>query len=86
MRYSTIFLVTLLCLSTVAPTWADDTLVIRNATVIDVAGGGNAANDIEDAVIVIRHGRIDAVGPAADVALPDDVRVFDGGADMSSRV
>ena len=54
-----------------ATTAAQD-LVVRGGTVHTMAG-----EPITDGVVVVRDGLITAVGPAADVALPDGVRVVE---------
>ena len=56
---------------------APEAVVLRGATVIDVAGFGQSTRDLPDAAIVIRDGRIEAVGPSAQVAVPAGARVVD---------
>lgn len=52
-------------------------LVLAGGTVIDVTEWGHSANDIPDAVIFIRDGRIIAVGPRAALPIPKGSRVID---------
>jgi len=54
-----------------------DVLVVRGGTLVDVSNRGNGSADLADAVVVIRDGRIDAVGPAASTPVPDAARVID---------
>jgi len=60
-------------LLTQTPPIADGAFALTGATVID--GTGRAA--IDDATIVVRDGRIAAVGPRAGVAVPSGVRAID---------
>ena len=53
------------------------TLVLVGGTVIDVSSWGHSAEDIHDAVIYIRDGRIAAVGPRAALPIPKGARVID---------
>ena len=77
MRPSNILLIAVLYLAFATPVWSANDLVIRNVTVIDVADRGRATNDIEDAVIVILDGKISAVGPAAEIEVPEGIEVLD---------
>lgn len=45
---------------------AVDTIAVTHAVVID----GNGGTPIEDGGIVIRNGKVEAVGPAAAVSIP----------------
>jgi imidazolonepropionase-like amidohydrolase len=63
-------IVAAVALSVAAPALAQD-VAIRNATVLTVANG-----TIENATVLVRNGRITAVG--RDVAVPQGVRVIDG--------
>jgi imidazolonepropionase-like amidohydrolase len=63
-------MVAAVALSVAAPALAQD-VAIRNATVLTVANG-----TIENATVLVRNGRITAVG--RDVAVPQGVRVIDG--------
>ena len=52
-------------------------LVLAGGTIIDVTDWGHSANDIQDAVVYIRDGRIIAVGPRASLPIPKGSRVID---------
>jgi len=52
-------------------------LVLAGGTVIDVTDWGHSANDLHDAVIYVRDGRITAVGPRAALPIPKGSRVID---------
>ena len=52
-------------------------LVLAGGTIIDVTEWGHSANDIHDAVIYIRDGRIAAVGPRFALPIPKGARVID---------
>ncbi|MEO7965203.1 MAG: amidohydrolase family protein, partial [Gemmatimonadaceae bacterium] len=52
---------------------ASGTFALRGATVID--GTGRPA--ISDATVIVRDGRIERVGPTADIALPKGLRIID---------
>ncbi|RKZ12848.1 hypothetical protein DRQ53_14225, partial [bacterium] len=56
---------------------AAETLVIRNATIIDVSNYGESEADIPDAIIVLRDDKIIAAGPASEVDIPDGARIID---------
>lgn len=56
-----------------APAHAEGDLVVRGGTLID----GTGAPPVTDAVIVIRHGVIAAIGKSANVAVPRGVRTID---------
>ncbi len=56
-----------------SPRAADDAVVILRATVID----GTGAPPHADQALVVRDGRIAAIGPASAVALPAGARVLD---------
>jgi len=77
MRLPITLLTVVLFLSCAITAMSADDLVIRNVTIIDVSNGGRATNDIENAVIVIQDGSISAVGPAAEIDIPDGVEVLD---------
>ena len=69
------------------PAWAGRTqqaqtvqaplLVLSGATIIDVTAWGHSANDIPDAVVFIREGRIISVGPRSVLPIPKGSRVID---------
>ncbi len=52
-------------------------LVLAGGTIVDVNDWGHSANDIQDAVVYIRDGRILAVGPRAALPIPKGSRVID---------
>lgn len=52
-------------------------LVLTGGTVIDVADWGHSAHDLQDAVVIIREGRITEVGAASAIAIPKGARVID---------
>lgn len=52
-------------------------LVLAGGTIIDVSNWGHSANDLHDAVIFIRDGRITAVGPRAAITIPKGATVID---------
>ena len=52
-------------------------LVLSGGTVVDVTGWGHSADDLHDAVIYIRDGRITAVGPRSALPIPKGSRVID---------
>ena len=51
----------------------DSVVVVKAGTIIPVT-----AEPIERGIILIRNGKIEAVGPADEVAIPDGYRVLDG--------
>jgi imidazolonepropionase-like amidohydrolase len=59
--------------TTGSETVADEPLVIRGGTALV----GPGLESIEDSVIVVRDGLIDAVGPAAQIPIPEDSKVVD---------
>jgi imidazolonepropionase-like amidohydrolase/Tol biopolymer transport system component len=56
-----------------APASAQKTLALINGTLID----GTGADPVSNAALVIRDGRIAAVGPRAEVDIPSDAQVID---------
>jgi len=52
-------------------------LVLAGGTVIDVSDWGHSANDLHDAVVYVRDGRITAVGPRAALPIPKGSKVID---------
>ena len=56
---------------------ANPPLVLAGGTIIDVTQWGESADDIHDAVIYIRDGRIAAVGPRASLPIPKGSKVID---------
>ncbi len=55
----------------------DPPLAIVGGTVVDVSAFGTSSHDLTDATVLIRGGRIEAVGPRRNVAIPKDARVLD---------
>ena len=51
-------------------------LVLTGGTIVDVSHSGKSTNDIRDAVVVIRDGRIVAAGPRKKTPIPKDARVI----------
>jgi len=52
-------------------------LVLAGGTVVDVANWGRSAKDLEDAVVIVRDGRITDVGSRMAVSIPKNARVID---------
>ena len=52
-------------------------LVLAGGTVVDVADWGRSAKDQQDAIVIIREGRITDVGPRLTVPIPKGARVID---------
>ena len=52
-------------------------LVLVGGTVIDVANWGHSAHDIPDAIVVIREGKVTAVGLPGEVPVPKGARIVD---------
>ncbi len=52
-------------------------LVLTGGTVVDVTSWGHSARDLQDAVVIVREGRITDVGAAGTVAIPKGARVID---------
>ncbi len=52
-------------------------LVLAGGTIVDVTDWGHSANDLHDAVVYVRDGRITAVGPRAALPIPKGSRVID---------
>lgn len=75
-RTATLFLVFLAAVAARA-----DTIAVRNVTVIPMTDGPPVAGAtvvIAGATVVIRGDRIAAIGPAAEVAIPEGTKVVDG--------
>ena len=51
-----------------------ESFAIRDVTVVDTEG----ERDLPNATVLVRDGRIEAVGPAAEVRLPEGVRLVEG--------
>ena len=54
-----------------------DSLALAGGTVVDVTAWGHSARDLQNAVVIVRDGRITDVGPAGDVPIPKGARVID---------
>ncbi len=52
-------------------------LVLVGGTVVDVSDWGRSAKDLEDAVVIVREGRITEVGSRMAVSIPKGARVID---------
>ncbi len=52
-------------------------LVLTGGTVVDVTDWGHSARDLQNAVVIIREGKIAEVGPAAAITLPKVARIID---------
>jgi len=52
-------------------------LVLTGGTLIDVTDWGHSARDIQNAVVIIREGKITEAGPAASIIVPKIARVID---------
>jgi hypothetical protein len=71
-------LLLLLFLSAVVLTASPDhPLAIVGGTVVDVSAFGSSHHDLADAIVLIRGGRIEAVGPRRSVPIPKDAQVLD---------
>jgi hypothetical protein len=51
--------------------------VLAGGTVVDVTNWGHSAKDLQDAVVIIREGKISEVGPRSTVQIPKGARVID---------
>ncbi len=54
-----------------------NTTVLKGGTVIDVENYGKSANDIKNAIVIIRDGKVNSVGRAADIKIPSNATVVD---------
>jgi hypothetical protein len=52
-------------------------LVLSGGTVVDVTQWGHSAGDLEDAVVIVRDGRISDVGPRIAMTIPKGARIID---------
>jgi hypothetical protein len=52
-------------------------LALAGGTVVDVSNWGRSARDIEDAIVVVRDGRITDVGYRGAISIPKGARVID---------
>lgn len=67
----------LLLAAAAAPDSQPDALVLRGGTLIDVSDFGDSTHDIANAVVVMRGGVIESIGPASEVAVPAGAHVLD---------
>jgi hypothetical protein len=58
-------------------TTASVPLVLEGGTVVDVTDWGRSAKDMQDAVVIVRDGRITDVGPRGVITIPKGARVID---------
>jgi hypothetical protein len=63
--------------SQVAPKPPSTPLVLAGGTVIDVTDWGHSAADLQDAIVIVRDGRITDVGSRAAVPIPKGADVID---------
>jgi hypothetical protein len=56
---------------------AAEPLVLVGGTVVDVTDWGHSAKDMQDAVVIVRDGRITDVGPRGAITIPKGARVID---------
>jgi hypothetical protein len=52
-------------------------LVLTGGTLVDVTDWGHSARDLQNAVVIVRDGRITDVGAAGTVAIPKGARIID---------
>jgi hypothetical protein len=52
-------------------------LVLAGGTVVDVTDWGHSARDLQDAIVIVRDGRITDVGPRGAISIPKGARVID---------
>jgi hypothetical protein len=62
---------------TKSPVAASPALVLAGGTVVDVTEWGHSAKDLQDAIVIVREGRIAEVGPRSAVTIPKGARVID---------
>jgi len=58
-------------------TAASSPLVLAGGTVVDVTDWGHSAKDLQDAIVIVRDGRITDVGSRMAVSIPKGARVID---------
>ena len=56
---------------------ASPPLVLAGGTVVDVTDWGHSARDLQDAIVIVRDGRITDVGSRMAVSIPKSARVID---------
>jgi hypothetical protein len=59
------------------PLAASVPLVLAGGTIVDVTEWGHSARDLQDAVVIVRDGRINEVGPRYSITIPKGARVID---------
>src|SRR5580698_10452931 len=59
------------------PIAAPPALVLAGGTVVDVTEWGHSAKDLQDAIVIVREGRITDVGSRTGVPIPKGARVID---------
>ncbi|HEY1902593.1 MAG TPA: amidohydrolase family protein [Terracidiphilus sp.] len=59
------------------PVMGPPPLVLAGGTVVDVTEWGHSAKDIEDAIVIVRDGRITDVGSRLTLPIPKGARVID---------
>jgi len=52
-------------------------LVLTGGTLVDVADWGHSARDLQNAIVIIRDGKISEAGPASSIAIPKVARFID---------
>jgi Amidohydrolase family len=60
-----------------APATTPVPLVLAGGTLVDVTEWGHSAKDLQDAVVIVRDGRISEVGPRFAITIPKGARVID---------
>jgi hypothetical protein len=60
-----------------SPVFAPVPLVLSGGTIVDVTEWGHSAKDLEDAVVILRDGRVSEVGPRFAVTIPKGAKVID---------
>jgi hypothetical protein len=76
------FIISLLCINillscSAASQAVVEPVAIRGATVIDVSRFGMSTNDIPNATVLVRSGKIEALGPATQVRIPAGYHIVD---------
>ncbi len=59
------------------PAAASVPLVLAGGTVVDVTEWGHSAKDLEDAVVIVRDGRVSEVGSRSAITIPKGARIID---------
>jgi len=55
----------------------NDIIVLKGGTVIDVENYGNSTNDLKNSIVIIKEGKIAAVGAAGKIKIPANATVLD---------